>query len=191
MTTTLPAATRRFAAAALLLLVAACGPSPQPPRPVTAPAPSATAPTTPAPYVASEQATFAFEPFIGAPGNVADDLSRQIGTRARDEGLTLVRRIDLQATFRVKGYLSATGSPASSALFYVFDVFDAHGLRVTRISGSELTQGVSGDPWRSADNDALKRIAATSVMQLKAWLYSRPAPAGASSSALAGRPRAG
>lgn len=191
MTTTLPAATRRFAAAALLLLVAACGPSPQPPRPVTAPAPSAAAPTTPAPYVANEQATFAFEPFIGAPGNVADDLSRQIGARARDEGLTLVRRVDLQATFRVKGYLSATGSPASSALFYVFDVFDAHGLRVTRISGSELTQGVSGDPWRSADNDALKRIAATSVMQLKAWLYSRPAPAGASSSALPGRPRAG
>ncbi|NBN63266.1 hypothetical protein GWI72_01335 [Microvirga tunisiensis] len=191
MTTTLPAAAKRFAAAALLLAVAACGPTPEPPRPVTPPAPSTAAPTTPAPYVPVEQATFAFEPFIGAPGNVADDLSRQIGTRARDEGLTLVRRADLRATFRVKGYLSASGSPASSAVFYVFDVFDAHGLRVTRLSGSELTQGVSGDPWRSADADTLKRIAATSVMQLKAWLLSRPAPAGAAATGQAPRPRAG
>lgn len=190
MTTTLPAAARRLAAAALLISVAACGPSPEPPRPVTPPVPANVAPTTPAPYVPNEQATFAFEPFIGAPGNIADDLSRQIGAKAREEGLTLVRRVDLQATFRVKGYLSAAGSPGSSALFYVFDVFDAHGMRVTRISGSELTEGVNGDPWRSANGDAMRQIAATSVMQLQAWLYSRPAPAGSPVAGQPARPRA-
>ncbi|WP_242390335.1 hypothetical protein [Polymorphum gilvum] len=127
----------------------------------------------PAPAVPAAQATFAFEPFTGAPGNIADDLSRAIGTKARVEGLTLVRRVGADASYRVKGYLSATGDPSASAIFYVFDIFDANGVRMNRITGTEAAPGVNGDPWESADSDTLDRIAARAVLAIKAWLHSR------------------
>ncbi|MBO0343840.1 hypothetical protein [Roseibium limicola] len=117
--------------------------------------------------------TFAFEPFTGAPGNIADELSQEIGEEAHRQGLVLVRRVGASSTFRVNGYLSATGAPSYATLFYVFDVVDGSGKRLKRISGTEVADGVSGDPWQAADGDALRRIAKRTVVEISAWLNSR------------------
>lgn len=151
----------------LLAGLAACSASPTPPNPIAS--------TTPLPSIAGQVdedqgITFAFEPFTGAPGNIADTLSEYIGKEARDQGITLVRRVGASATYRVNGYLSATGQPSTGTVFYVFDIVDGSGKRVKRISGTEATGGSSGDPWRSVSSATLSRIANRSMVEIKAWL---------------------
>ncbi|WP_371312005.1 hypothetical protein [Pseudovibrio flavus] len=124
------------------------------------------------PNVAPDKATFAFDRFTGAPGNVSDDLARYVATVASQKNLKLVRRVGAPATYRVKGFLSATGSQDSSVVFYVFDIVDANGNRLQRIEGQESSEGGTGDPWAHVTRDTLERIAARSVVAIEAWLYS-------------------
>ncbi len=154
-------------AAAAVLGLAACQGNPAPPVAIGTPAPTAQnlAPTTP-----DGKATIAFEPFTGAPGNIADELSKAIGNQAREQGLVLVRRIGAPSTYRVNGYLSATGEPSSATIFYVFDIVDNSGRRLKRISGTETISGTSGDPWEAVDSGALERIANRSTVEMAAWL---------------------
>lgn len=158
----------RGALPALALLLSACAGDPLPPAYVS----ENSAPTSsaPAPSVPADQATVAFEPFTGAPGNIADALSRQIGNEARSQNLRLVRRVGAPATYRINGYLSASGDQSSTTLFYVFDVVDSAGNRLHRILGQESAPGSSGDPWSGVDDDALNRAARRSVAELAAWI---------------------
>lgn len=153
----------------LLLIagLAACQSSPQPPSAISA---TPSAPSFIQDIDKEEGVTFAFEPFTGAPGNIADELSEQIGTQAASQGLKLVKRVGADATYRVNGYLAATGQPGKGTIFYVFDIVDRSGRRLKRISGSEETGGSTGDPWQGASSGALTRIAQRSVIEINAWL---------------------
>ncbi|WP_460080408.1 hypothetical protein [Roseibium sp. LAB1] len=168
MTTQRSISPRRLLAVLLLGAgLAACQAAPQPPTPIST---TVTAPTIAGQVDQDEGVTFAFEPFTGAPGNIADELSEMIGSEARKQGITLVRRIGASATYRVNGYLSATGQPSNGTVFYVFDIVDSSGRRVKRISGTEDTGGASGDPWQSVSSGTLSRIANRSMVEIKAWL---------------------
>lgn len=156
-------------AAVFALALSACQAIPEPPAGLGPYIPPQTQSVASEPASPS-QATFAFEPFTGAPGNLADDLSRFIGVEAQKQGLTLVRRIGATATYRVNGYLSATGEPSSATVFYVFDIVDGTGKRLKRISGSETVTGTKGDPWEAVDSPTLERIANRSVVEIAAWL---------------------
>ncbi|TYC55791.1 hypothetical protein FMN50_12250 [Rhodobacterales bacterium] len=155
---------------ALLFLaggLAACQSSPQPPSPIATAAPM---PTVNGQIDQDEGVTFAFEPFTGAPGNIADTLSEYIGREAKTQDINLVRRVGAAATYRVNGYLAATGQPSSGTVFYVFDIVDSAGRRVKRISGTETTGGASGDPWQAVSAGTLARIANRSMVEISAWL---------------------
>jgi len=154
-------------AAGFAAILAGCQGSPEPPNSVGQSSPAISGP---APIVPADQVTLAFEPFTGMPGNIADELAEDIGTEARNSGLTLVRRVGAQATYRVNGYLSATSDRSSSTVFYVFDIVDANGRRVNRVSGTETTTGSAGDPWASVDSDTLTRIAQRSIAEIQAWI---------------------
>ncbi|SDU29307.1 hypothetical protein [Stappia sp. ES.058] len=157
----------RAAAILAALVLAACAGEPVPPGLVSDnAAPAARA----APPVDPQQVTIAFEPFTGAPGNISDALSRRIGTEALAQDLKLVRRVGAPATYRINGYLSASGDQSSTTLFYVFDVVDGTGSRVHRIIGQESAGGAAGDPWAGVDSDALDRAARRAVAELVAWL---------------------
>ncbi len=155
----------------MVLGLAACQGAPEPPVAIGG-TPQPTAQHL-APDANTGQVTFAFDPFTGAPGNIADELSKNIGTRAGSEGLVLVRRIGAPATYRVKGYLSATGSPSATTVFYVFDIVDGSGQRLKRISGTETIGGTTGDPWQAVDSTTLGTIANRTVVEMRAWLNRR------------------
>ncbi|MCA1299282.1 hypothetical protein [Stappia indica] len=160
---------QRLPRTALLIaafLLTACAGDPVPPGLVS----DNTAPVASAPRVSPDKVTVAFEPFTGAPGNIADSLSRRIGSEAVAQNLTLVRRVGAPATYRINGYLTATGDQSSTTMFYVFDVVDANGRRVHRILGQEDAPGASGDPWAGVDDETLERAAKRAVAELKAWI---------------------
>lgn len=130
---------------------------------------SAPATTVARPRVPASEATFAFEPFIGVPGNTADELSRKIGEKAKLENLKLVRRVDGEATYRVRGYLTAAGNENGKTIAYVFDVFSGD-QRLYRFNGQEIADGSRGDPWAGVESESLDNIAARVVLALKSWL---------------------
>jgi len=161
----------RTAALAAALALGACAGEPLPPG-MVADGAGSTGPqaSAPAPSVNPAEATIAFDPFTGAPGNIADALSRRIGAEARARNLRLVRRVGAPATYRVNGYLSASGDQSSTTLFYVFDVIDAQGNRAHRILGQEASAGAAGDPWAGIETETIDRAARRAVADLAAWL---------------------
>ncbi len=159
-----------LAIAALGALLAGCAGGTTPPGTLGSRSAKTSSPVTVArPKVPASEATFAFEPFIGVPGNTADELSRKIGEKARLENLKLVRRVDGEATYRVRGYLTAAGNKDSAVVSYVFDVFSGD-QRLYRFNGQEISDGTRGDPWAGVDSDALENMASRIVLSLKSWL---------------------
>lgn len=120
--------------------------------------------------IPKDQVTVAFEPFTGIPGNIADDLATEIATAAEANNITLVKRIGSPATYRVKGFLSAVSSDNAANIVYVFDVFDANGKRLHRITGERQAGVSSGDPWSGVGTATLNQIATNVMFQLDAWL---------------------
>ena len=135
------------------------------------PAASATAtPTTPTlPSVPLADAKFSFAPVTGAPANVLAKLSWQLGQEALAQNVALVPSGDPQASYVVKGYLSAVGDSTGTILVYVWDVQDASGRRVHRISGQETSANGSQDPWLGVDETTISNVARRTVAAIVAW----------------------
>lgn len=126
------------------------------------------------PLTDPQAATFAFEPFPGMPGNLADDMLRRLWARAEGEGLTVVKRPGGAAVFFVDGTLTAVSDDTNSLVFYVFDVKDVNGRRLHRISGQQASDPSLGDPWSGVEAAALDTIARRVAALLRAWLYADP-----------------
>ncbi|WMS43877.1 hypothetical protein RDV64_05650 [Acuticoccus sp. MNP-M23] len=123
-----------------------------------------------APLADPADATFAFLPFPGIPGNVSDALLRRIWLRAGQEGLTVIKRPGGPALFTVEGSLTATSNETNSLIFYVFDVKDISGRRLHRIVGEQRSEESGGDPWDNVNRDDLDLIAIRLSALINAWL---------------------
>jgi hypothetical protein len=181
----------RVLAPLIALALAACQASegarldrPADSRPVLVAPPEATAPAPPP--VPAAQALFSFEAILGVPTTKADSLSRGLGSFARARNLTLVRRGDPTATYRVLGFLSAVGGTGDTTVSYVWDIVDASGKRVHRITGIELAGEADADPWSGVDDEILAAIAERTVERIYAWVNQSPVTPGAPTVAATG-----
>ncbi|MBH0239295.1 hypothetical protein [Methylobrevis albus] len=145
--------------------------------------PDATQPTRPP--VPAGQASFRFDLVQGIPTNRADELAVSLGSRARARGLTLVRRGDPAASYRILGYLSAVGGDTGTNVSYVWDVMDSGNRRLYRVTGFELAGNADGDPWGGVTDTTLDAIAARTVEALAAWI-DQPLPAAPATAAAPG-----
>ena len=177
-----PSLARIIAALALPAMLAACQSGGIAPRQAAVDGPTVKAPreaTTPSvPPIPAAQASFRFEQILGVPTNKADVLATGLARAARDRNLTLVRRTDPTASYRVLGFLSAAGGDTGTSVTYVWDIVDAENRRLLRISGVEIASGTSADPWSGVNEETLRVIAARTVEQINAWVNQAP-PAGA------------
>nr|WP_319486026.1 hypothetical protein [uncultured Cohaesibacter sp.] len=117
----------------------------------------------------ASKAMLTFEPMVGAPNTVARELSKALGLRVAQQALPVVTRSDPKVTHRVKGYFSASQSGSDCVVSYVWDIFDAKGKRVNRITGSQKAQMVSNDPWDSVTGPVLDQVAIDTAAKLKSW----------------------
>jgi hypothetical protein len=115
--------------------------------------------------------TIAVAPIVGAPPSVAEDLSQALVTAGKDRNLAIVPSGSGEANYAMRGYLLANNESGGTKVSYVWDVSDAKGARVVRISGEEMIRGKSGgDPWRKVDAAATRAIAGKTTSQLAASL---------------------
>ncbi len=173
-----------LAAALLAGTLAGCqsleGPSASNPATLAGPTvpapPEATRPTVPP--IPAAQATFQFNQILGVPTNKADDLASALGRSAKARGLTLVRRGDPTASYRVLGYLSAVGGDQGVNLTYVWDVLDSNNKLLHRVTGFELGTTSSSDPWAGVSEEILSNVAARTIEGLYAWVNQVPSEDG-------------
>jgi len=124
----------------------------------------------------------AVAPIIGTTPQVAQALTQALVTAGKDRGLTLLPEGG-KANYTLRGYLVATSEGKGSKITYIWDVNDAGGQRVARVTGEEVVAGRSGaDPWSSVDSAAIRSIAGKTASQLA---VSMPRGGGGSASSVA------
>ena len=132
--------------------------------------PSGTVPPQQNQYQApASSAVLTFEPMVGAPSRVARELATSLGMRVAQQSLPVVKRTDSKVTHRIKGYFSASKSGSDCVVSYVWDIFDAKGKRVNRVTGTQKTPMVSTDPWDSVTGPVLDKVATDTAAKLKSW----------------------
>ena len=110
----------------------------------------------------------AIAPIIGTTPQVAQELSDALVTAGKERGLTIVPS-GSKANYTLRGYLIATAEGKGAKITYIWDVNDAGGQRVARVSGDEVVPGrTGGDPWANVDSGAVRSIAGKTASQLAA-----------------------
>jgi hypothetical protein len=112
----------------------------------------------------------AVAPIIGTTPEVAQEMTAALVAAGKDRNLTLLTDGG-KATYTLRGYLIASSEKRGSKVSYIWDVNDAQGSRVARISGDEVIASRSGsDPWSGVDSAAIRSIAGKTTSQLAASL---------------------
>lgn len=137
----------------------------------------------------SVSAPVAFQPVIGAPTKVSEQLTNQIKAAAGRQNVTIAAAGE-KPVYRVQGYLAASPEGNQSKIAYIWDVTDADGKRVHRIAGEELVPVKSGtDPWAGLDQATADKIANKTASDLAAWLPKTATPQPVSAPARPSGPR--
>ena len=110
-----------------------------------------------------------FMPVIGAPVNAVTPLSRQLAVEARNRGLAILSASDPGGDHVLKGYFSADSFEGQTTVYYVWDILDPAGNRLTRVQGQESFPGGTDDPWASVPADVMERIASRTLADYAAW----------------------
>lgn len=118
-------------------------------------------------------------PVIGAPDAVSRQLSTQLGTAAGQQRFELLQDRDARGEFTLRGYMVAARDKAGTKVSYIWDVADASGKRVHRITGEEVAAAAPNarDPWAAVTPAVMQTIADKTAAQLGAWLPNQPAGA--------------
>ncbi len=127
-------------------------------------------------------ARVALAPVVGAPDGVAQQLTTQMTQAAEKNRLQVVTSAD-RPDYTLRGYIVAARDKAGTKVSYIWDVNDATGKRVNRITGEEVVGGTPNarDPWANVSAAVTQSIADKTTSSLGAWAPSQTpaaAPAG-------------
>jgi hypothetical protein len=118
---------------------------------------------------AAEGATITFESIDGPPRPVSARLAKSFDQEAAARKLVVVTRGG-QALYHIRAYLAAHTDGGRTTLAWALDVYDAQRKRAFRLNGEERTVGPNA--WAAANDEMLRRIAATSVAELMMFIAS-------------------
>jgi hypothetical protein len=113
--------------------------------------------------------TVAFESIDGPPPQVFDRMVDVLDSESKLRNLSIVSR-EGSATYRVRSYLAAQVSRGRTTIAWVWDVYDRDQQRALRLSGEEPAGKAGRDPWISADDLLLRRIAQAGLSGLSAMI---------------------
>lgn len=113
--------------------------------------------------------TVRFLPIIGAPLEAVTPLSRQLGSEARNRGITIKGSGDNSADHMLKGYFSAVSGGGNITITYVWDVLDGKGARLNRLQGQETFPGDAADPWTAVPASVMQNIATKTMDSYLQW----------------------
>lgn len=113
----------------------------------------------------------AIAPIIGPPDAVSKALVAQLSDAAERQKIVLSKGGGEVATYTLRGYFVAPAKDkAGNKLSYIWDVADATGKRVNRITGEEVLTPSGGDAWGAVTPQIMQTISDKTAASLAAWL---------------------
>lgn len=128
---------------------------------------------SPPPMAAARSAQFAIAPVIGPPENVSGELRNQLIADLERQNIRVAKAPDEKAEYTLRGYVvsSLEKKGNKSKVSYIWDVTDASGKGVHRVSGEETAPaGKSKDPWTAVTPTVVQSIAAKTVTSVTGWM---------------------
>jgi hypothetical protein len=121
---------------------------------------------------APKGAQFAVAPVIGPPENVSTDLRNQLISNLERQNIRVAKSPDEKAEYTLRGYVvSSIEKGSKSKVSYIWDVTDANGKGVHRVSGEESApSGKSKDPWTGVTPNVVTAIATKTVTSVAGWM---------------------
>ena len=129
--------------------------------------------SSPPPLAMSKGAQFAIAPVIGPPENVSGELRTQLIADMERQGIRVAKTPDEKAEYTLRGYVvsSLEKKGTKSKVSYIWDVTDASGKGVHRVSGEEsASSGKSKDPWTAVSPALIQTIAIKTVTSVTSWM---------------------
>jgi len=117
--------------------------------------------------------TVAFESIDGPPPPVFDRMVSVLDSESKLRNLAIVSR-ESTAAYRVRGYLSAQVHHGKTMIAWVWDVYDRDQQRALRLSGEEPAGKAGRDPWSTADDLVLRKIAQAGLSGLANMINGAP-----------------
>jgi hypothetical protein len=127
--------------------------------------------------MASSSPAIAFESIDGPPPPVFDRMVSVLDTESKLRNLAIVSREGQAAAYRVRSYLSAQVVRGRTVIAWVWDVYDQNQQRALRLSGEEQGGKAGRDPWTTADDMILRKIAQSGLSGLSAMINGGPVEA--------------
>jgi len=118
------------------------------------------APPTAAPL--KFKGTVAMTHLSGPSQTASDRVAGALNRAAEVEGWALLAYSEAKADRRIQGYMTASRIDAEIEISYVWDIFDAQGQKIERVTGAErhkLPPGQIKDAWDAVADDALVAMA--------------------------------
>lgn len=115
-----------------------------------------------------QHSTIAFDRIDGLPPAVFDRYVRKLNDEAEAKKVPVVTREGF-APYRIKGYVSLWTRKRQATMSWVWEVYDAKGQRVMRISGDEKTGKAGRDAWQTINDEVLARAARSGMEQLSVY----------------------
>ena len=136
-------------------------------------APTASVASPPPMAATARGAQFAIAPVIGPPENVSGELRNQLISDLERQNIRVAKTPDEKAEYTLRGYVvsSLEKKGNKSKVSYIWDVTDASGKGVHRVSGEETAPaGKSKDPWTAVTPTLVQTIASKTVTSVTAWM---------------------
>jgi hypothetical protein len=114
------------------------------------------------------------EPFIGVPGNQADDLIEIMVANSPQRAARVTLNPFAKVDYLLRGSLTAIANDDTGTIVYQFEVVTPEGRPVYRLSGQEVSGGAAGDPWSGVTSIVLERVALRTLDGLSAWVSAAP-----------------
>src|SRR5436190_2773635 len=117
--------------------------------------------------------TVAFESIDGPPPQVFDRMVGVLDSESKLRNLSIVSR-EGAAAYRVRFYLSAEVVHGKTMIAWVWDIYDRDQQRALRLSGEEGAGKAGRDPWATADDLVLRKIAQGGLSGLSNMINGTP-----------------
>src|SRR5258708_15986634 len=113
--------------------------------------------------------TVAFESIDGPPPHVFDRMVDVLDSESKLRNLSIVSR-EGSASYRVRSYLAAQVSRGRTVIAWVWDGYDRDQQPALRLGGEEPAGKAGRDPWTTADDLVLRKIAQAGLRGLSPLL---------------------
>jgi hypothetical protein len=132
-----------------------------------------------APAVSQQPAQIAIAPVIGPPETVSSGLTTRLAADLQTQSIRVANAGEA-AAYTLRGYVVSSMDKAgtNAKISYIWDVTDASGKGVHRVSGEESTKvaGGSKDPWASVSPSVIQAISTKTAASITKWLPSQAPP---------------